>query len=238
MFKYFAFILIFLIILVSALFVINRDKFIVENIEVISDFDINKRHFLRIINIEEGNYIWKYDKNAVTSNIERIFIIDEHKLSFIFPDKIVINLKMREPVARILGRNGQVYFIDRRGTVFNHNISDSRIPMLIVNDNESIVIGRKINSGYNELLNLLWIMKKKYDIYYDAISQINVISDNNQLSYDFNFRTINKTITLKKYLNAENIVDALTVAKVTEWENPIYSSFRIISNGFFYKQEE
>ena len=81
-------------------------------------------------------------------------------------------------------------------------------------------------------------MKNKYDIYYKSISQIEIENSNEQFSYHFNFRTINKTITLKKNLNVENIIDAFSIAYFSDWSISGYAKVSIIDKGVFYKQEE
>ncbi|HBD96166.1 MAG: hypothetical protein A2015_07535 [Spirochaetes bacterium GWF1_31_7] len=236
--RWILFFIVIILFIFIFLFIFNKDLFTVKKIKVISDVKINNADFFKKINVKKGYYIWQYDIESIKRNVDRLFIFDSVKVSKKFPDLIQIELKMRVPLGRVVGKGGVPYLLDKRGVVYSSSRVGGNIPLLIVDTSNEVLPGRKLTGRYTEIIQFLWIMKNKYDIYYSSISQIEIENSNNQFSYHFNFRTINKTITLKKNLNVENIIDAFSIAYFSDWSNSGYAEVSIIDKGVFYKREE
>lgn len=230
--------IIFLILLIFSIFFViylNRDKAVVKNIVVKSDININKKEFIVKMGLKNNKYIWEYNLIEIGKKLSRLYYVDEYKLSFSYPTVLNIELKIRKPLARIVGADGNIYFLDKKGGVYKSGKIKLWLPLLIFDGKENIGVGKRLKGKYADVIDLLYRLSDKYGKIYSSISQIEVDFSNRQPVYNINFRTINKTITLKKYLNVENIVNSVAVLKVTEEIDTSQNNIYGLDDGFFYK---
>src|SRR4030042_5401568 len=95
------FILIIIIILIFLAFFI---PFKLKNVTIKKinyDFYINNDKFLEYLNIKPGFSIWSYKTDLIKENINKLYYISNSNVYKKFPNSIVIELKIRDPIAKI-----------------------------------------------------------------------------------------------------------------------------------------
>lgn len=204
------------ILFCSIIFVVNKERFIVEDIEITADFRFNRTFLMQKVGIEDGNYIWQYNSRKIAAVLDDLYFIDDYKVTKKYPSRLIIQLFKRKPLARVAGKDGEVFFIDRRGVVFKSSKIKDMVPFLIFENPQLIHQGKKLGGKFGETVQQLYLLSQKYNNLYQQVAQIAVRKYNEGLEYNIDFRIINKTITLKKKLSVDTLLETLVVSKICD----------------------
>lgn len=204
------------ILFCSIIFVVNKERFIVEDIEITADFRFNRTFLMQKVGIEDGNYIWQYNSRKIATVLDDLYFIDDYKVTKKYPSRLIIQLFKRKPLARVAGKDGEVFFIDRRGVVFKSSKIKDMVPLLIFENPQLIHQGKKLGGKFGETVQQLYLLSQKYNNLYQQVAQIAVRKYNEGLEYNIDFRIINKTITLKKKLSVDTLLETLVVSKICD----------------------
>ncbi len=226
-----SFILIAVVILISLAFFI---PFKLKNVtikKINHDFYINNDRFLEYLNIKPGFSIWSYKTNLIKEKINKLYYISDANVYKRFPNSIVIELKIREPIAKITGNDSEIYLIDRSGYIYRDAFkSFQNIPVIIYEKNENIKPGIVLTGDYMEILDLLDKLKKEFQNIYSSLSQIEInLNKYFGVNYVINYKTYNYRIYLKNFINVDSIKRGLALV--------IYLNNKGYDNGKAYYAE-
>lgn len=236
--SYFFSVLFFLSILFLAIiFMVNKDKFLVSKVEIRADFHLNRKVLMNKLEIEDGWYIWQYRNTKIAAFLDELYFIDDYTITKKYPSKIEIKLLKRKPIARTSGKDGEIFFIDRRGVIFKSSRIKESIPLFLIENRDQITVGKRIGGKYSDTIHLLSTLSAKYQKLYTEIAQLSVYPHSPQMITQIDFRTINKTISLKKKLNVENLLEALIVSKICGELYEEHILLNDIENGYCYSYQ-
>lgn len=222
------------ILFCSIVFVVNKERFIVEDIEITADFRFNRTFLMQKVGIEDGNYIWQYNSRKIAAVLDDLYFIDDYKVTKKYPSRLVIQLFKRKPLARIAGKDGEIFFIDRRGVIFKSSKIKEMVPLLIFENSQLIHQGKKLGGKFGETVQQLYLLSQKYSNLYQQVAQIVVHSYDEGLEYTIDFRIINKTITLKKKLSVDTLLETLVVSKICDEFLNEGVQLNQIDKGYYY----
>ena len=140
----------------------------------------------------------------------------------------------RKPLARITGKDGEIFFVDRRGVIFKSSKIKGMIPLLILENPQQVHQGKKLGGKFAELIQQLYLLNQKYNNLYQQIAQITVRKRNEILEYNIDFRIINKTLALKKKLNVDTLLETLVVSKICDELLNEGVQLNQIEKGYYY----
>lgn len=223
-----------MILFCSILFVVNKERFIVENIEVTADFRFNRTFLMQKIGIEDGGYIWQYNSRKIAAVLDELYFVDDYKVTKKYPSRLVIQLFKRKPLARVVGKDGEVFFIDRRGVIFKSSKIKEMVPLLVFENPQLIHQGKKLGGKFGDMVQQLYLLSQKYNNLYQQVAQIAVRKHNEGLEYSIDFRIINKTITLKKKLSVDTLLETLVVSKICDEFLNEEVHLEQIDKGYYY----
>lgn len=218
----------------SIIFVVNKERFIVEHIEVTADFKFNRSFLMQKVGIEDGCYIWQYNSKKIATVLDDLYFVDDYKVTKRYPSRLVIQLFKRKPLARIAGKDGEIFFIDRRGVIFKSSKIKGMVPLLILDNPQQIHQGKKLGGRFGDMVQQLYLLNQKYNNLYQQIAQIAVCKRNENLEYNIDFRIINKTITLKKKLSVDTLLETLVVSKICDELLNDEVQLKQIDKGYYY----
>lgn len=106
----------------NALFFANSD-YALKTIEVTSDGKLSRETILHTVNIAEGKNIFSVDLPRVQEKLSSLPQVEDSRIQRILPDKLVISIQERRPVAWVVPRETNAgsfnfenaYLVDRRG---------------------------------------------------------------------------------------------------------------------------
>ncbi len=146
-------------------FLIYSPYFEIKEIRIAGNRDINSKDILSLLNIKKGENIFKVKLNHAIRELRRLNQIKDIDIHRDFPDKIVINITERIPIAELdVGYNvhsDRVQLIDKEGTVFLGK--PRKIPR---------VLGAKSSLQRQELANFLSKLIVVDSQFYEKISYI------------------------------------------------------------------
>lgn len=131
---------------------------------------------------QSGDVTWiQFDSGKAVDNLSTISAIDTVSVDKIFPDKVLINIKERIPVAKTIvsinGRSIPVQ-IDENGVLFTNTTSvssDSNIPLISGLPIENMQTGMRFPAKYRPLMSQIAELQKLPQKYFIAISEIQVV---------------------------------------------------------------
>jgi len=108
--------------ILSALFFANAD-YALKSIEVTSDGNLTREAILRAADVAEGKNIFSISLPRVQERLSALPQVEESRIQRILPDKLVISIQERRPVAWVVSPETNVdsfnfenaYLVDRRG---------------------------------------------------------------------------------------------------------------------------
>ena len=186
------------------------------------------------VGIEDGCYIWQYNSKKIATVLDDLYFVDDYKVTKKYPSRLVIQLFKRKPLARITGKDGEIFFVDRRGVIFKSSKIKGMIPLLILENPQQVHQGKKLGGKFAELIQQLYLLNQKYNNLYQQIAQITVRKRNETLEYNIDFRIINKTLTLKKKLNVDTLLETLVVSKICDELLTEGVQLNQIEKGYYY----
>lgn len=222
------------ILFCSIIFVVNKERFIVESIEITADFRFNRTFLMQKVGIEDGNYIWQYNSKKIAAVLDDLYFVDDYKVTKKYPSRLVIQLFKRKPLARVAGKDGEVFFIDRRGVIFKSSKIKEMVPLLVFENPQLIHQGKKLGGKFGEMVQQLYLLSQKYNNLYQQVAQIAVRRHSEGLEYSIDFRIINKTITLKKKLSVDTLLETLVVSKICDEFLNEGVQLNQIDRGYYY----
>ncbi len=227
-------ILILLFIIILVFLFLGKSIFLVKNIEINKNFDIDKDKLLSILKIYPLRSIWEYNINDMEKELSKYAYLKEYKVSKEYPDTLVLKMKMRIPLAKVVGNKGSIYYIDEQGVIFKEVDNNFlNYPVLIFNIHDNIKYGVKIIGKYKAIIDELAFLKSRYSDLFNSISQIEVIDNKmNNVDYILYFKTMKQKIYLKNKIDVDSIIKALSC--VLFLNNKDYASDLIMytGNGF------
>lgn len=146
-------------------FLIYSPSFKIKEIRIEGNRDINSKDILSLLDIKKGENIFKVKLNHAVRELRRLNQIKDIDIHRDFPDKIVLNIAERIPIAELdAGDNvhsNKVQLIDREGTVFLGK--PRKIPR---------ILGAKSSLRRQELANFLSKLMAVDLQFYERISYI------------------------------------------------------------------
>ncbi|MBN2547012.1 MAG: FtsQ-type POTRA domain-containing protein [Spirochaetes bacterium] len=171
------------------------------------DFYINNDKFLEYLNIKPGISIWSYKTALIKEKIDKLYYISNSNVYKRFPNSIVIEIKIREPIAKLSGYDSEIFLIDIEGYVYRDAFkSFQSIPVIIFDNKDDIKPGIVLKGKSREILEILDKLKSNFKNIYSSISQIEV-SKNKYFGFNYviNYKTYNYRIYLKNFINVDSI---------------------------------
>ena len=231
------FIIILFTLLALALVIIffaGSSIFIVKNVEISKNFKIDKEKILQYLEIYPLRPIWKYNTAIMQEKMSKHFYLEEYKIYKKYPNTLAIEIKIRKPIAKIVGADGEIYVVDKEGIIFRRILKrDNIYPLIMLEEREKIKIGIKIKGVYRNIIDILSTCKKEAPDLYNAISQIE-IAINKKYGVDcvINYRTFYQQIYLKNRIDVDGIRRGLSCILYMENSNQYYKKLLYTGKGF------
>ena len=140
----------------------------------------------------------------IKTSINTLEFVELTQLSLIFPNKLIINIIEREPIALITLEN-QNYFIDKDAILLSaEKKSINYFPVPIVNVKNPINYDK---DSTIEIANIFQILLSDYQLFYNQLSE--VIIDENKLTFYSDSKT-------KIFASSKNLSDQINILKAFE----------------------
>ena len=230
---FFIFIIILFFTLISFM-ILGKSIFMLKNVKITKDFDIDKEKLLNYLEVYPIRSIFKYNIRAMEEKLSRHYYLKEYKINKIYPDTLAIKIIIRDPLAKIVGKDGYLYNVDKNGIVFqNLNTGKETNPLIIFDKNENVRNGVRIGGKYEEFFDSLNFIKNiRYDLFV-MISQIEVLNRNNYgMDYIISFKTLSNSIYLKNELDVDSIRKGLSCIKYLYEKNDYGEILLYTDNAF------
>lgn len=192
----------FMIIISFIFFIYGKKIFIVRNIVIDKDFNVNNEKFIKYLGIEPNKYIWQYDIVMMGKKLARQLYLYDFFIKKRYPDTLVIFLRIRKPIARVLVDN-RIMFIDKKGMIFNEAEDNQDLPLLIYNIKEDLDYGIILSSKYIKIIEILVDLKDKNSNIYKNISEISIVEEKKSIKYFVKYKGINSNLYLKNFINVD-----------------------------------
>jgi len=157
----------------------KSEQFTLQNIEVEGNIYFSKEEILKQSGIQKDTIIWHIDLKGMCKKLEKNPFLDEIHIYRCFPNKLVISVIEKKPVA-LLKVNGSFLTIDKEGMVLPSKIGKMYdLPLISGDFKGKIDIGNK--AGGEKLhfsLSLLKMIIEEKPKLYSEISEILVKEDN------------------------------------------------------------
>jgi cell division septal protein FtsQ len=142
--------------LLNSLFFTNPD-YAIHSVEVTSDGDLGRDVVLRAAQIEDGSNIFSINLSAVEDRLRALPQVEEVNVQRLLPDKLVIVIQERRPIAWIASADANktgfnydgAFLVDRRGIVLKPKGSAPEymtLPVIIGVDLKKVTVGQPIDS--------------------------------------------------------------------------------------------
>ena len=198
--------IIFFVVVLFFLF-LGKSIFLVKHIEIKKDFKIDKEKLLKFLKIYPLRSIWEYNIKEMNNELSKHVYLDEYKISKKYPSTLIITMKIRKPIANVVGQKGNIYYIDNQGIIFMESNNNYNTPLLIYDLHDNIKYGVEIKGKYKEIIDQLVYLKLNYLDLYNSISQIEIFNNQlNRLDYILYFKTISQKIYLKNQIDVDSII--------------------------------
>ncbi len=93
------------------------DVFRLRTVEVRGNNELSRIDVIRITNATVGTSLLGYDTRKAEAALEARNWVEEARIRREFPDKLIISIKERKPVAIL--NAGTLYLVDKKGTIFD-----------------------------------------------------------------------------------------------------------------------
>lgn len=124
----------------------------------------------------------RFDTQRAASLLSSVPYIDSVDVSKVFPDRVIVSVKERVPVAKTVINNGGRYIsvqIDKNGVLFTGNRqksdTDYEIPLVSGLPVEKFREGMSIPANYRVLLDQIETVRSRSQKYFAVISEIQVV---------------------------------------------------------------
>jgi len=142
--------------LLNALFFANPD-YAVHSVEVTTDGDLAREVVLRAAQIEDGSNIFAVNLSALEDRLRALPQVEEVDVQRLLPDKLVIVIQERRPIAWIASADANktgfnydgAFLVDRRGTVLQPKGSAPEymtLPVIIGVELKKVTVGQPVDS--------------------------------------------------------------------------------------------
>ncbi|HEX6564679.1 MAG TPA: FtsQ-type POTRA domain-containing protein [Chthoniobacterales bacterium] len=142
--------------LLNSLFFTNPD-YAIHSVEVTSDGDLGRDAVLRAAQIEDGSNIFSINLSAVEDRLRALPQVEEVDVQRLLPDKLVIVIQERRPIAWIASADANktgfnydgAFLMDRRGIVLQPKGSAPEymtLPVIIGVDLKKVTVGQPVDS--------------------------------------------------------------------------------------------
>lgn len=227
-------ILILFFVIILILLFLGKSIFLVKNIEINKDFDIDKKKLLNVMGIYPLRSILEYNINDMENELSKYAYLKEYNVSKKYPNTLLIKMKIRKPLAKVVGMKGNIFYIDEQGVIFKEVDNNFlNYPVLLFNIHDNIKYGVKIIGKYKDIIDELSFLQGKYPELFESISQIEIIDNKmNNVDYILYFKTMKQKIYLKNKIDVDSIIKALSCVLLLN--NKEYASDMIMytGNGF------
>ncbi len=161
----------------------KSEQFSLQNTEVEGNIYFSKEEILEQSGIQENTCIWNIDLESMCKNLEENPFLDYIHIYRSFPDKLVISVIEKKPVA-LLKVNDTFLTIDKTGMVLPSKIGKMYdLPLISGNFKGKIGVGRKAGGKRLQftlsLLNMIINVRPKL---YSEISEI-LINEENEVYF-------------------------------------------------------
>ena len=142
--------------LLNSLFFTNPD-YAIHSVEVTSDGDLGRDAVLRAAQIEDGSNIFSINLSAVEDRLRALPQVEEVDVQRLLPDKLVIVIQERRPIAWIASADANktgfnydgAFLVDRRGIVLQPKGSAPEymtLPVIIGVDLKKVTVGQPVDN--------------------------------------------------------------------------------------------
>jgi cell division septal protein FtsQ len=142
--------------LLNSLFFTNPD-YAIHTVEVTTDGDLARDVVLRAALIEDGSNIFAINLSAVEDRLRALPQVEEVNVQRLLPDKVVIVIQERRPIAWIASADANktgfnydgAFLVDRRGMVLQPKGSAPEymtLPVIIGVDLKKVTVGQPVDS--------------------------------------------------------------------------------------------
>jgi len=198
-------------------------------IEVFGNESISTRSVMELI-ADVNNQTWaKFDTAEAVQKLSYIPCIESVSVEKTFPDKVLINITERTPVAKTVliedGKSVSVQ-IDKNGVLFKQSnstvLSDSSIPLVTGIPLESLQDGTRLSSKYRILMDRIADISVLPQNYFAAISEIKILPKDygnyELVLYPINSRVRVLTDSLLTRETLDYMIVTLDVVKKVEYD--------------------
>lgn len=140
--------------LLNTVFFANPD-YAIHSVEVTTDGDLARDLVLRAAQIDDGSNIFSINLSAVEDRLRELPQVEEVNVQRLLPDKLVILIQERRPIAWIASADANktgfnyegAYLVDRRGIVLKPKASAPEymtLPIIIGVELSSVTVGQPV----------------------------------------------------------------------------------------------
>lgn len=142
----------------------------------------SQQEFTELLGSMKTSSWLRFDTQRAASLLSSVPYIDSVDVSKVFPDRVIVSVKERVPVAKTVINNGGRYIsvqIDKNGVLFTGNRqksdTDYEIPLISGLPVEKFREGMSIPANYRVLLDQIETVRSRSQKYFAAISEIQVV---------------------------------------------------------------
>lgn len=142
----------------------------------------SQQEFTELLGSMKTSSWLRFDIQRAASLLSSVPYIDSVDVSKVFPDRVIVSVKERVPVAKTVINNGGRYIsvqIDKNGVLFTGNRqksdTDYEIPLVSGLPVEKFREGMSIPANYRVLLDQIETVRSRSQKYFAAISEIQVV---------------------------------------------------------------
>lgn len=142
----------------------------------------SQQEFTELLGSMKTSSWLRFDTQRAASLLSSVPYIDSVDVSKVFPDRVIVSVKERVPVAKTVINNGGRYIsvqIDKNGVLFTGNRqksdTDYEIPLVSGLPVEKFREGMSIPANYRVLLDQIETVRSRSQKYFAAISEIQVV---------------------------------------------------------------
>lgn len=142
----------------------------------------SQQEFTELLGSMKTSSWLRFDTQRAASLLCSVPYIDSVDVSKVFPDRVIVSVKERVPVAKTVINNGGRYIsvqIDKNGVLFTGNRqksdTDYEIPLVSGLPVEKFREGMSIPANYRVLLDQIETVRSRSQKYFAAISEIQVV---------------------------------------------------------------
>ena len=152
------------------------------DIDICGNKSISTRQVFELLS-DVNNRTWlNFDTSTASQKLCAIPCIESVSVEKSFPDKVLVNIKERVPVAKTLlmedGKSVSVQ-IDKNGVLFKQSdssaLSDTTVPLVTGISLESLQDGRRLPSEYKSLMEKIEDISVLSQNYFAALSEIQIV---------------------------------------------------------------